>query len=135
MSQEILMPFGLYPGGGVVTTKDPNVQVEQHIASLITTQPGERVMISQYGVATSRYVFEPNDETISTQLVSEVTAAINTWEPNVIVKTVTPVPNSSVYGIANVQVEFAQGTTALLGQTYTATVLVGGTVVGDPVTS
>jgi hypothetical protein len=65
-------------------------------------------------------------------LINECTAAINTWEPNVVVKGITPIPNIASEGIANIEIDFAQGTTALLGQTYTATILVGGTVVGDP---
>jgi hypothetical protein len=132
MSVEIQTPFSLYPDGGVVVTADPNLQVEQHIASLVTTQPGERVMLPSYGVDSSKYVFSPDDETISALLINECTAAINTWEPNVVVKGITPIPNIASEGIANIEIDFAQGTTALLGQTYTATILVGGTVVGDP---
>lgn len=134
MSQEIQTPFSLYPDGGIVVTQDPNLQIQQHITSLVTTQPGERVMLPSYGVDTSKYVFSPNDETISAVLINETTAAINTWEPNVLVQGIAPIINDSDDGIANIQVEFAQGTTALLGQTYTATILVGGSVIGDPTT-
>jgi phage baseplate assembly protein W len=132
MSQEIQTPFSLYPDGGVIVTADPNLQIQQHIASLVTTQPGERVMLPSYGVDSSKYVFSPNDETISALLINECTSAINTWEPNVTVTGIAPIVNNSDAGIANIQVEFSQGTTALLGQTYTATVLVGGSVIGDP---
>lgn len=135
MSQEIQMPFGLYPGGSVVQTEDPNVQAQQHITSLVTTQPGERVMQPAYGVDTSALMFSPNDNTISAILVNDVTVAINTWEPSIVVQAVRPVPtgiNSSDVGAANIEVDFAQGSQALLAQTYTATILVGGTVVGDP---
>lgn len=132
MSVEIQTPFSLYPNGGIVVTADPNLQIEQHITSLVTTQLGERVMLPNYGVDTTKYVFSPNDETISAVLINETTSAINTWEPNVLVEAINPVVNESDTGIANIQVEFSQGVTALLGQTYKATILVGGTVVGDP---
>jgi Bacteriophage baseplate protein W len=127
------MPFGLYPQGGVMVTEDPNLQTQQHIESLITTQPGERVMLPKYGVNSGRYVFSPNDQTISAILVNDVTTALNNWEPSVNVLAIRPTPNSSIYGIANIEVDFSQGTTALLAQTFTATILVGGSVIGDPI--
>lgn len=131
MSTEILVPFSLTPGGGILVTQDPNVQINQHLISLVGTQPGERVMQPTYGVETGDYVFSPQDETVSTQLVNDVSSAINAWEPSVIVQSIIPQSDSANFGSVNVKVEFAQGAVALFSQTQTATILVGGTVVSD----
>ena len=134
MSTELQAPFQLTPSGGVATTTDPRVQAEQHVTSLVSTNPGERIMLPGYGVPLSALVFAPNDPIVIATIQSDVTNALAAWEPSIIVNSVSPAqgadPNE---GIAMVNVDFQAG--AIPGAPgaglLTATILVGGEVIQD----
>lgn len=134
MSQEILTPFQLTPDGAVALTQDPRVQAEQHVTSLVSTSPGERVMLPGYGVALQALVFAPNNIAVVATIQQDVVKALAQWEPGIIVNSVSPAAGTDqTTGIAMVNVDFQSG--ALPGapgaQAQTATVLVGGTVIQD----
>lgn len=135
MAIEILVPFGLDNAGHVVTTTDPDVIVQQHVEALIETNPGERVMIPDYGVATRAFVFGPdNGDIVTTSLVNAVSTAIATWEPSVTVNNITALPVAGEFGAAAVQVEYTPAAVSMYTVVQQATILVGGTVVTDPAT-
>ena len=50
------------------------------------TAPGERVMRPTWGTSLRISVFEPNDPQLRQRLEREITEAIRTYEPRVIVK-------------------------------------------------
>lgn len=132
MATEIQMPFALGRDGAVVHTEVPDVQTEQHLEALVTTQPGSRVMLPTYGVPTMRLMFSPGDNVATTQLNDYVTNAVATWEPNVIINAIRPIPSEiHDYGVASVEIDWVQGAIAAFSQINTATILVGGTVVED----
>lgn len=133
MSQEILVPFSLTPSGGIAVTTDPSAQTLQHITSLVGTAPGERVMLTGYGVDTGAYLFAPDDDAVEAELISDVTVALNTWEPTVLVEGVTAIPDSPNDGQVAINVAFSQGMLPVLARTFTATILVGGDVIEDAV--
>jgi phage baseplate assembly protein W len=129
MPVEILAPFTLDVTGQIATTSDPRVQAQQHIESLVSTNPGERVMLPDYGVPLKTYLFEPGENIVDQQMVKDITAQMTQWEPGINVLGITPVPNNQP-GLADVNVdwEFTPNITAAL---QTAIVQVGGTVVPD----
>jgi phage baseplate assembly protein W len=134
MSTEITQPFQLTPSGQVLATSNPNVQAEQHVTTLVSTQPGERVMQPTYGVSLNALVFAPNAPAVVTTIQQDVTNAVNTWEPSLTVNSVTPVPGTDpTLGQAAVTVDYTPG--ALPGApgagVFTATVLIGGAVISD----
>lgn len=132
MSTEIQMPFAIGPDGVIVHTENPDLQTQQHIEALVTTQPGSRVMLPTYGVPTMPMVFEPGNQVVTNQLVNDVKVAMSTWEPNVIVQDIRPIPSEiNDYGTSSVEIDWVQGAIAAFSQINTATVLVGGTVVSD----
>lgn len=134
MSQEILTPFQLTPSGGIALTTDPRVQAEQHVASLVSTNPGERVMLPGYGVSLASLVFAPNNLIVTQTITADVTKALAQWEPSIIVNSVAPASSQDpTTGVAMVSVDFQTG--ALPGTPgaapQVATILVGGTVIED----
>lgn len=134
MSTELLTPFQLTASGQVAVTADPNVQAGQHVTSLISTNPGERVMVPAYGVPLASLVFASNDPVVVTTIQRDVTTALAQWEPSIIVKSVSPAPGQDpTQGAAMVNVDFQAGAQpgAPGAAVQTATVLVGGTVVND----
>ena len=134
MSFELLAPFQLNSSGSVATTSDPAVQAQQHVTSLVSTTPGERPMLPSYGVSLQALVFAPNDPAVVTVIQQDVVSAINTWEPSLTVKSVSPVPGSDpTQGQAAVNVDYVvAGQQGAPGSSVqTATVLVGGQIVGN----
>jgi phage baseplate assembly protein W len=139
MPTEILYPFALNTDGSIAITADPNAQINQHIESLVSTQPGERVMLPAYGVNTFGQLFAPDDNVATAALLNDVTAAMQTWEPNVNVANIVSasVPGSFYPGgTTGIQIDWspvAVQSPAAAG-TITATILVGGDVIEDAVT-
>lgn len=126
MSAEILVPFALDVNGSIAQTTNADVQQAQHVSSLTTTQPGERVMRPRYGVPTMKYLFANGAGVIAQRLTKDVTQAMAQWEPGITVNSVTPVPNNNG-GVAEVQVDYLAAPVDT-GQVQTATVAVGGSV-------
>lgn len=134
MSTELLYPFQLTPSGSIATTSDPNVQAQQHVTSLVSTNPGERVMLPGYGVALSALVFAPNSPVVTATVQRDVTNALASWEPSIIVNSVSPAAGQDpTTGMAMVNVDFQQGAQpgAPGAAVQTATILVGGDVIND----
>jgi phage baseplate assembly protein W len=126
------MPFSLGRDGVVVHTEVPDLQTQQHIEALVTTQPGSRVMLPTYGIPTMPMVFEPGNEVVTGKLIIDVKAGMATWEPNVIVQDIRPIPSEiDDYGTSSVEIDWVQGAVAAFSQVQTATLLVGGTVVAE----
>lgn len=131
MSTEILFPFSLSATGGIAVTTDPNVQTAQHVNSLISTRPGERVMVPTYGVDLAGQVFGNSDE-VANAVVNDVQAAMAKWEPSVTVQNVTTAPGlDPSTGLVQVEVDYLTPATGITSpaSVSTATVLVGGTVI------
>lgn len=131
MATELQAPFGLTPSGGIAAFSVPGDMVQAHLQSLVSTNPGERAMQPTYGVPLAQYVFGISADTISPMVINQVTQAIQKWEPSVNLQGVqTEVADTSQGKIA-VNVTYSPGVAATgSAQLTTATVLVGGTVLG-----
>ena len=130
MSTELQQPFGLTPSGGVAIVGDPGTQAQQHLQSLVSTGPGERVMLPQYGVPVTSYVFGLDADQVTAQVSNDVGAAIRTWEPSIALQNVQTMVSDTSRGVVSIDVLYAPGAgVSPQAQTSIATVLVGGGVV------
>lgn len=138
MSTEMIVPFALAPDGSIAVTTDPNVQTQQHIECLIATSPGERMMLPTYGVPLANTVFAANDDIAVANLTHQITAAMATWEPSVNIVNIGVVDQpGEPSGSAGIQVDW---TSPVIQQSassgvQTATILVGGSVIGTGIQS
>lgn len=133
MSTEMVVPFQLAPDGSIATTTDPNHQNGMHIRALISTAPGERVMVPSYGVPVKGAVFLPDDQLVVSQITEQITSAMAAYEPNIIVEAVNvsaQVGDPTGSGTIDVDWSARQIQTGNSNGVMTATVLVGGKVVG-----
>lgn len=133
MSEEILYPFQLDANGQIASTSNPNTQIDQHLLSLVSTQPGERVMIPNYGVPSFHALFSMNSEDNQGQLLSAIQTAVATYEPNLTVDVSFLNTPQNFDSEMDIEIDWTaenEFTSASSGVT-TATVLVGGTVVED----
>jgi phage baseplate assembly protein W len=132
MARELQAPFGLTPSGAVAVVTVPGDMVQQHIKALVSTDPGERVMRPTYGVALSAYLFSGSADVVSTVIAQDVRRAVTQWEPSVNVQDVNTLVSDTSEGVSAVDVQYSPGA-AVTGSTTvsTATVLVGGSIVGN----
>lgn len=67
--------------------------IKNSIISLLSTNPGERLLLPEYGVNLKRYIFSPISEVNAHAIGNEIKYAIEQWEPRVIVDRITINPN------------------------------------------
>jgi phage baseplate assembly protein W len=128
---ELQQPFGLTPSGGVAVVSDPGTISQQHLQALVSTAPGERVMQPRYGVPAASYLFGVDAAAADALLASDIGAAILAWEPSVALQDVQTSISDTTLGIAAINVMYTPGAgVSPQAQAQTATVLVGGGVVG-----
>jgi uncharacterized protein len=68
---------------GALATVDGDASVRQAVLLLLTTKPGERVMLPTYGCDLDKLIFHPNDDTTAGLAIHYVRKALTRWEPRV----------------------------------------------------
>jgi phage baseplate assembly protein W len=130
MSSEIAVPFRLSTSRGIQAITNPDRQVHQHVISLVSTEPGERVMLPDYGVALASLLFEDVDDIGVAHINDKIGVALGTWEPGVRLNRAVPVKGN--VGEVRVDVDYARRESATTGVTGArvnlARIAVGGEV-------
>lgn len=60
-------------------------QVKSDILVLLLTNPGERIMLPEFGTPLRNLMFEPNDGQIEDKAREMIINSINLWEPRIVV--------------------------------------------------
>jgi phage baseplate assembly protein W len=107
MPTEILIPFAVTPGGSIATETDPQAQLQHRVRALIATLPHERVMDADYGVNTTRYLFDAKDTAVTGILTQQITAALRAYEPQAVIQAVRPITSAGTdgYGLTDIEVD------------------------------
>jgi phage baseplate assembly protein W len=63
-------------------------QIKSDLLCLLLTNPGERVMIPEFGTPLKKLLFEQNDITLQSQARSVISSAIAKWEPRIAIKNI-----------------------------------------------
>jgi len=74
---------------GFLHTQNGIDQVKSDLLVLLLTNPGERVMLPEYGTPLRELMFEPNDETIINLAKDMIAASIRMWEPRITISDIT----------------------------------------------
>jgi phage baseplate assembly protein W len=127
-SVAVRIPFAIDSTGSVSTTADLSLQQLDRVQALVATLPGERVMRSTYGVASSGLLFAPQ-ELAATQAQLLVKDAVATWEPSAVLAGVDASINTAL-GLVDIRVQVARSDTpgAESASSRAVTVSAGGTV-------
>jgi len=80
--------------------------IRESLWILLSTAPGERVMVPAFGCALWRMVFEKLDPTTITEMEELVRRAILNWEPRVDVDAVTVTADQGVEGLVHIDVAY-----------------------------
>lgn len=133
LSRVIRRVFGVNQSGGIDFTTNPEEQLVDRVHALVSTLPGERVMRTTYGVATTQLLFAPDAQMADLQLQDLVTDAVTEWEPSAVISRITSTTNDAL-GIVNINVGVSRADVpqAELANTRTVSVKVGGGVVTTP---
>lgn len=76
-------PEGLGVADHRLRTVAGDASVRQAILLLLSTRPGERVMLPTYGCDLHTLVFQPNDDTTAGLAAHFVRRALERWEPRI----------------------------------------------------
>lgn len=68
---------------GILAQKNGVNQIKADLLQLLLTNPGERVMLPEYGVALRKLIFEPNDIVLAAEAKIMIAKAIQRWEPRI----------------------------------------------------
>jgi phage baseplate assembly protein W len=81
-------PFLLDPETGGILQANGARKIKENITQLLLTRIGERVMRQQYGGGIQQLVHDPNNDALQALVHHQITKAISSWEPRVLVQNV-----------------------------------------------
>jgi phage baseplate assembly protein W len=73
---------------GFLRTQSGMAQIKSDLIILLLTEPGERVMLPEFGTNLKKFFFEPNDTSVLEQIREEIARAISIWEPRIAVQNI-----------------------------------------------
>jgi phage baseplate assembly protein W len=80
-------PIQRHPLGLMRTQRGVN-QVKSDLLALLLTEPGERVMLPEFGTPLKQFFFEQNDSVIVERVKESIANSIRTWEPRIAVSAI-----------------------------------------------
>ena len=84
--------FPIRPDGGRIGLVSGMALVRQSIEAILDTEPGERIMLPDFGCGLRRYLMEPNSVSTRTSMQEDITAALERWEPRIQLTNVAVTP-------------------------------------------
>ena len=73
------------PKGFLRTTRGVD-QIKSDLLILLLTQPGERVMLPEFGTPLRKFMFEPNDSVVNEKVREAIANSISQWEPRIAIQ-------------------------------------------------
>lgn len=67
--------------------------IKSDLLQLLLTNPGERVMLPEFGTPLRTLLFEPNDPTLAEQARNMIINSIRRWEPRIAVQNIEVTTN------------------------------------------
>jgi len=105
---EISVPFRIDPAtGGVAVVTDYAQILEQHLLSILMTNPLERVMMPTYGAGLEAAVFGSSSTKTTVFLAQDIQKELQAWEPAVHIHGVSVTPNATNSNVLDVNVSFS----------------------------
>lgn len=80
---------------GLMRTQSGINQVKSDLLVLLLTEPGERIMLPEFGTPLKQFFFEPNDVNLTEKVRDVISNSIRNWEPRVAVTQIDVTNNSS----------------------------------------
>ena len=97
-------------GAGVVTVKE-DVDIQQSLEIILSTEPGERVMRPDFGCNMQAMVFEPMNTSLITYMRDKIEKALLYHEPRIDLKRVEINTANVLEGVVLIEVDYVVRTT------------------------
>jgi phage baseplate assembly protein W len=91
--QGIGFPPRLGADGRMAWSSGPD-NIREAITVILSTQPGERLMLTDFGGKLRAFLFEPNTVATRQRIQEEIQNALTLWEPRITVQAVSVDPAS-----------------------------------------
>jgi len=101
----IAFPPRVAADGSIGFSAGPD-NVRESIRIILMTDPGERVMLPDFGGGLRRFLFEPNTVPTHRAIEEAITRSIARWEPRVTVSAVEVVPQPDDGHAASVAIRY-----------------------------
>lgn len=133
MPTELQHPFSVSRNGGISATANPDTQINQHVNTLLATEPGERLVMFDYGLPTRSLLFENGANLIALGITEQVRSKMSQYEPGVLIERLDVEPSPEGSGLAEVRLDYTRresplSPSGIARNTNTAVINVGGTV-------
>jgi len=73
---------------GIMAQKNGVDQIKADLLQLLLTNPGERVMLPNYGTPLRELFFDQNDRSMETRARNMISESILAWEPRIVVQNI-----------------------------------------------
>lgn len=80
--------------------------IRESIRVILSTEPGERLMLPEFGGGLRRFLFEPNAASTRRLIEERVTRALAMWEPRIRVEAVTAEEDPADARVVHVTVQY-----------------------------
>jgi uncharacterized protein len=77
--------------GGMILAAGPE-KVRQAIFTILETEPGERVMLPEFGCGLQRFIMEPNSYATRARMERDIAIALQRFEPRIALDDVSVAP-------------------------------------------
>ena len=91
--------------GGLDWSSGPD-RIQAAIWLVLSTSPGERLMLPTFGAGIKDYVFESNSQVVCARLQSAVQKALTQWEPRIQVASVQATPSTEQDSLVLISIDY-----------------------------
>jgi phage baseplate assembly protein W len=98
-------PLQVTPRGAIATSSEEQ-RIEESILLILSTAPGERLMLPAFGCGIHDLVFAPNDSGTISKAVDQVRKSLTTYEPRIDVLDVTAQISSDQPNLLLIRVDY-----------------------------
>jgi phage baseplate assembly protein W len=111
-------PIKVNAKGGLDWSNGPH-RIQAAIWTILSTSPGERLMLPTFGAGIKDYVFQPNSQAVCARLQTAVQKALTQWEPRIQVVSVQATPSAEQDSLVLISIDYQiLGTNELYNMVY-----------------
>lgn len=104
--RQLTIPFSLDASGRIQEGTDVFDQTGDRVRAIIETEPGERVMLPQFGVPMIELLFATDDGQVQDRIRSSIAEQLSLWENNVRVNIINFSKLDLAQGISGLEVDW-----------------------------
>ena len=106
-SLAIKLPLTKDSVDGFTTIKSFKKLIKQNLKMLILTNKGERVMIPEYGVGITKFLFENYDQSTFAQIEAEILEQVTIYMPVISISQLMFIPDVNNPNVVIVKIEYS----------------------------